>query len=256
MSWSERLLERGSALCVGLDPDAARLPPGTTVATFCDAIIDATEEFAACFKPNIAFFERHGAAGIEALERTMAACRARGVPVILDAKRGDIGSTARLYAEAYLQPGPLGADALTVNPSLGIDTLAPFLELCREHENGIFVLLRTSNPGAAVFQDAIEPGLIDFLRSEPYAGAVVGATHPEQGARLRAALPDTLFLVPGFGAQGGSELRPFFTATGGGAVVNSSRAILYAGEGTDNWKGAAHEAARTARDTIEKARTR
>jgi len=256
MSWSERFLARESALCVGLDPDAARLPPGATVTTFCDAIIDATAEFAACFKPNIAFFERHGAAGLEALEQTMAACRARGVPVILDGKRGDIGSTARLYAEAYLQPGPLGADALTVNPSLGIDTLAPFLDLCREHENGIFVLLRTSNPGAAVFQDAIEAGLVDFLRSEPHAGAVVGATHPEHGARLRAALPDTLFLVPGFGTQGGSELRPFFTASGGGAVVNSSRGILYAGEGTDNWKGAAHEAARAARDTIEKARTR
>lgn len=256
MSWSQRLQERGSALCVGLDPVASRLPAGTTIASFCAGIIDATAEYAACFKPNIAFFERHGAAGIESLAATMAASRERGVPLILDAKRGDIGSTAQLYAEAYLQPGELGADALTVNPSLGIDTLEPFLELCREHHNGIFVLLRTSNPGAHMFQDAIEPGLIDFLRSEPHAGAVVGATHPEQGARLRAALPDTLFLVPGFGAQGGTELAPFFDAQGAGALVNSSRGILYAGEGTDNWQGAAHDAARTARDTIEKARTR
>ena len=256
MSWSQRFQERGSALCVGLDPEVSRLPARTTIASFCGAIVDATAEYAACFKPNIAFFERHGAAGLEALAETVAACREREVPVIMDAKRGDIGSTARLYAEAYLLPGTLGVDALTVNPSLGIDTLAPFLELCREQDKGIFVLLRTSNPGAAVFQDAIEPGLVDFLRSEPHAGAVVGATHPEDGARLRAALPDTLFLVPGFGAQGGTELAPFFDAHGGGAVVNSSRAILYAGEGTDNWQGAARDAARTARDTIEKARTR
>jgi orotidine-5'-phosphate decarboxylase len=256
MTWSQRLQERGSALCVGLDPVASRLPAGTTISTFCAAIVDATAEFAGCFKPNIAFFERYGVAGMQALVETLAACRERGVPVILDGKRGDIGSTARMYAEAYLQPGELCADALTVNPSLGIDTLEPFLDLCREHDNGIFVLLRTSNPGAHLFQDAIEPGLIDFLRSEPYAGAVVGATHPEIGARLRKALPGTLFLVPGFGSQGGNDLAPFFDARGSGAVVNSSRAILYAGEGTDNWKGAAHEAARAARDTIEKARIR
>lgn len=256
MSWSERFQERGSALCVGLDPVASRLPPDTTLASFCTGIVDATAEFAACFKPNIAFFERHGPAGLVALAETIAACRERAVPVILDAKRGDIGSTAKMYAEAYLQPGELDADALTVNPSLGIDTLAPFLELCRANDRGIFVLLRTSNPGAAIFQDAIEPGLVDFLRSEPHAGAVVGATHPEDGARLRAALPDTLFLVPGFGAQGGTELGPFFDANGGGAVVNSSRGILYAGEGSNDWKGAAREAAREARDTIGKARTR
>ena len=256
MTWSQRLQERGSALCIGLDPDAARLPAGIAIAAFCEAIIDATAEYAACFKPNIAFFERHGVSGLQALVETMAACREREVPVILDAKRGDIGSTARMYAEAYLQPGDLGADALTVNPSLGLDTLAPFLELCREHDNGIFLLLRTSNAGAHVFQDATEPGLVDFLRSEPHAGAVVGATHPEDGARLRAALPDTLFLVPGFGQQGGTDLTPFFDAKCGGAVVNSSRAILYAGEGTDNWKGAAHDAARAAHDTIQKARTR
>jgi orotidine-5'-phosphate decarboxylase len=256
MSWVERLQERGSALCVGLDPDVARLPEGMTIAAFCEAIIDVTAEYAACFKPNIAFFERHAAAGIDALVRTMAACRERGVPIILDAKRGDIDSTARLYAEAYLQPGPLAADALTVNPSLGIDTLAPFLELGRAHDRGILVLLRTSNAGAAAFQDAIEPGLIDFLRSERQAGAVVGATHPAEGARLRAALPDTFFLVPGYGAQGGTDLAPFFDARGGGAVVNSSRAILYAGEGTGRWRDAVRAAARTARDSIGKARAR
>jgi len=256
MNWSERLQDRGSALCVGLDPDAARLPAGTNIASFCEAIIDATAEYAACFKPNIAFFERHGVDGMEALARTLAACRARSVPIILDAKRGDIGSTARMYAEAYLQPGEFSVDALTVNPSLGIDTLAPFLDLCRGHDRGIFVLLRTSNPGAAIFQDAIEPGLVDFLRSEPHAGAVVGATHPEVGERLRTALPDTLFLVPGFGAQGGNDIRSFFDAKGAGAIVNSSRGILFAGEGLDDWKGAAREAACTARDIIEKARTR
>ncbi|MHC4953218.1 MAG: orotidine-5'-phosphate decarboxylase [Planctomycetota bacterium] len=256
MTWSERLQERGSALCVGLDPVKERLPAETDILSFCEAVIDVTAEFAGCFKPNIAFFERHGASGIEALERVRAACVDRDIPVILDAKRGDVGSTAQMYAEAYLQPGPLSFDAMTVNPGLGIDTLAPFLELSLANDRGIFVLLRTSNPGAAMFQETMEPGLIDFLRSEPLAGAVVGATNPEAGERLRAQLPDTLFLVPGFGRQGGSDLAPFFDAAGRGAVVNSSRAILFAGEGQDDWKSAVRNAAREARDTIEGARNR
>ena len=252
MTWSERLQSRDGALCVGLDPVAERLPAGETVASFCEKVIEATAEHAACFKPNAAFFERHGVEGWQALARTIAACRAAGVPVILDAKRGDIGSTARMYAEAYLGDGPFAADALTINPSLGLDTLEPFLDLARGNDRGIFVLLRTSNPGAATFQDASEKTLVDFLAGEPHAGAVVGATHPEDGARLRAALPETLFLVPGFGAQGGADLSRFFDAAGRGAVVNSSRGILYAGEGRDDWVDAVARAAADAKATIGK----
>ena len=248
MTWSNRLQERGSALCVGLDPVEERLPDGCTIATFCCEVIERTAEFASCFKPNVAFFERHGAEGFDALARAVAAAREAGVPVIIDAKRGDVGSTARLYAETYLGDTPFAGDALTVNPSLGLDTLEPFLELAREHDRGIFVLLRTSNPGAAQFQEAMEPALLSFLADEPHAGAVVGSTDPEAGARLRAALPETLFLVPGFGAQGGGDLAGFFNADGRGAVVNSSRGIIYADD--------VAAAARRAQTEIEKARTR
>ncbi|MHC4938198.1 MAG: orotidine-5'-phosphate decarboxylase [Planctomycetota bacterium] len=248
MNWSQRLQERGSALCVGLDPVESRLPDGCTIASFCEEVIDRTAEYASCFKPNVAFFERHGADGFDALARAIAAAREAGVPVIVDAKRGDVGSTARLYAETYLGDTPYAGDALTVNPSLGLDTLEPFLELARRHDRGIFVLLRTSNPGAAQFQEAMEPTLLSFLADEPHAGAVVGSTDPEAGARLRAALPETLFLVPGFGAQGGGELAPFFNDDGRGAVVNSSRGIIYADD--------IAAAARQATETIKKARTR
>jgi len=255
VTWSSRIQQRG-ALCVGLDPVAARLPRGVAIAAFCEEVVARTAEFAACYKPNLAFFERHGAEGFDALARAIAAARRAGAAVIVDGKRGDVASTARLYAETYLGDGPFAADALTVNPSLGLDTLEPFLELAREHDRGIFVLLRTSNPGAAQFQDGMEPALLRFLADEPHAGAVVGATDPEAGARLRAALPETLFLVPGFGAQGGADLAGYFRDDGGGAVVNSSRAILYAGEGTEEWPSAVHEAARRAHETIERARKR
>ena len=260
MNWSNRLQERGSALCIGLDPVESRLPPGETLSSFCRGVIEVTAESAACFKPNAAFFERHGSSGFDALAEVMEAARTAGVPIILDAKRGDIGSTARLYAEAYLGDGDLRADALTVSAALGIDTLEPFLELARANDRGIFVLLRTSNPGAAMFQEAMEPGLVDFLRSEPNAGAVVGATDPEAGRRLREALPDTLFLVPGFGAQGGADLVPFFDGQGRGAVVNSSRGIIYAGASSGNWcekwQAAVQAAANEAVRTIERARAK
>ncbi|MEM8885708.1 MAG: orotidine-5'-phosphate decarboxylase, partial [Planctomycetota bacterium] len=159
MSWTDRFQERGSALCVGLDPVAARLPAGETIGSFCEKVVARTAEHAACFKPNIAFFEVMGAAGLEELARVFAACRKEGVPVLLDAKRGDIGSTAQLYAEAYLADTDLGADALTVNASLGLDTLEPLLAMARAHDRGLFVLLRTSNPGAPTFQDGMEPML-------------------------------------------------------------------------------------------------
>jgi orotidine-5'-phosphate decarboxylase len=254
MTWASRFESRGSALCVGLDPDG-RLPATISAEEFCVAAIDATAEFAACVKPNAAFFERLGPRGLEALVRVIAAARARGLPVIVDAKRGDVPDTARAYAEAYFG-GPFDCDALTVNPSLGLDAIAPFVERARALDRGVFLLLRTSNPGAALFQDAAEPALVKAIRGEPAFGAVVGATDPRAGDRLRRALPGTLFLVPGFGAQGGADLAPFFGDGGRGAVVNSSRGILYAGEGRPwpEWRSAMREAARAAHAAIEKAR--
>jgi orotidine-5'-phosphate decarboxylase len=252
VSWVERFQGRGSALCIGLDPDPARLPDGMGVLDFLRTVVDLTAEYAACFKPNVAFFERLGPAGLADLARLIADLKARGVPVIADAKRGDIGFTAEAYAAAYLG-GPFGVDALTVNPFLGLDTLEPFREAAVAHDAGVFVLLRTSNPGAATFQDAAEAALVEAIAREPAFGAVVGATDPATGGRLRAALPDTLFLVPGFGAQGGDDVAPFFVR-GGGAVVSSSRGILYAGERRPEWQDAVRAAAQAAHATIEGAR--
>jgi orotidine-5'-phosphate decarboxylase len=255
MSWRGKFEERGSALCVGLDPAPGRLPAGVSAEEFCLAALEATHDVAACVKPNLAFFEVLGPPGLATLVRVVAAARAKGLPVILDAKRGDVPESARAYAEAFFG-GPFDCDALTVNPSLGLDAVAPFAERARALGRGVFLLLRTSNPGAALFQDVMEKGLVAAIRGEPVFGAVVGATDPGAGARIRKALPDTLFLVPGFGAQGGGDLGRFFADGGRGAVVNSSRGILYAGEGRPwpAWKEAMREAARAAHAAIERAR--
>jgi orotidine-5'-phosphate decarboxylase len=257
MSWRRKFEERGSALCVGLDPAAGRLPPGISAEEFCVAVIEEAADTAGCVKPNLAFFERLGPEGLASMVRVAAAARAKGLPVILDAKRGDVAESGRAYAEAFLG-GPFDCEAMTVNPGLGLDTLAPFAERARATGKGVFVLLRTSNPGAALFQDATEGALVDAIRGEPAFGAVVGATDPRAGARLRRALPETLFLVPGFGVQGGADLEPFFADGGRGAVVNSSRGILYAGEGRPwpEWRRAIREAALAAHATIERARRR
>jgi len=255
MSWRGRFEARGSALCVGLDPVPDRLPAGLDPLAFCLEVVDLTKEWAACFKPNAAFFERLGPAGVAAFAGVLRGVRERGWPVIADVKRGDVGPTAEAYADAYLG-GPFDADAVTVNPSLGLDTVEPFRAKAAALDRGLLLLLRTSNPGAGEFQDASEAALVRALREEPAMGAVVGATDRGAGRRLRAALPDTFFLVPGFGAQGGAEVGPFFDASGKGAVVSSSRAILYAGEGTRGWKDAVRAAARDAHAVIERARGR
>ncbi len=254
MTWSDRFASPASALCVGLDPLPDRMPAGLGVARFLAEVVEITAPFAACFKPNTAFFERLGVEGMKALADLLAALRRRGVPVIVDAKRGDIDSTAQAYADAYLG-GPFDGDAVTVNPSVGLDAIEPFRRAARERDRGVLLLLRTSNPGAARFQDPAEAALVEAIGAEPAFGAVVGATDPAAGARLRAALPRTLFLVPGYGAQGGGAgLAGFFRDDGGGAVVNSSRAILYAGGAGADWRAHVEEAARRARDEIEQAR--
>lgn len=255
MSWRERFEARGSALCVGLDPVAERLPRGVGLLDFCLEVLAVAAPFAACFKPNAAFFEREGPEGMRALAELLRAIRARGFPAIVDGKRGDVGSTAEAYAAAYFG-GPFDCDALTVNPTVGLDAIEPFRRRARELDRGVFLLLRTSNPGAGLFQDATEPALVEAIGAEPAFGAVVGATDPRAGARLRAALPATLFLVPGFGAQGGADLAPFFDARGRGAVVNASRAILFPAERGGDWRERVRAAARAAHEAIEGARRR
>jgi orotidine-5'-phosphate decarboxylase len=243
----EQAWERSRSLvCVGLDPDLGRLPThlprnAEGVIAFHRAIVDATHDLVCAYKPQIAYF---AAAGLEdALSATIAYIRERApqVPVILDAKRGDIGSTAEQYAhEAFVR---YAADAVTVNPYMGGDTLEPFL---RHTERGVVVLCRTSNPGAGDFQDLDVNGrplyeLVAERAATQWNRAgncllVVGATWPQQLARVRAIVGDMPLLVPGVGAQGGDVeqlVRAGRTAAGTGLLINSSRAILYASRNAD-----------------------
>ena len=220
-----------SLVCVGLDP---RPGEHADVVGFCRRVIDATAPYAAAFKPNSAFFEALGPDGLACLAEVIAHVPP-GKVVILDAKRGDIGSTADAYAHAAFSV--LGAHALTVNPYLGGDAVAPFLA---DPARGAFVLCHTSNPGATDFQ-ALDVGgcplYVAVARAVVHwnrygnAGLVVGATYPAALATVRAAAPDLPFLVPGIGAQGGdlrAAVAAGLDARGGGLIINSSRGILYA----------------------------
>ena len=226
---------RDSLVCVGLDPHPGRLPDGySSVEEFLWAVVEATADVACVYKPNVAFFEAEGLAGLRALEAVLARIPA-DVPVILDAKRGDIASTADAYARAAFDW--LGAGALTVNPYLGADGVTPFL--ARE-DRGVFVLCKTSNPSAGEVQDWAQGGVPLYRHIAECArawaggreiGLVMGATYPEAVAEIRAASQETWFLVPGVGAQGGdleAVLRAGLRADGLGVLINSSRGILYA----------------------------
>lgn len=213
-------------------------------------LIDVVAPLVPAVKPQAAFFEELGPAGCVALQRVTRRARDRGLIVICDAKRGDIGSTAQAYANAYLagadpDAAPWGADALTVNPYLGADTLEPFVNAARERGAGIYVLVRTSNPGAGTFQDRVSDGqthyrhvadVVERLAAETAdegwgcVGAVVGATYPSELEELRRAMPHTPLLVPGYGSQGGnaSDVAAAFAEDGLGALVNSSRGINFA----------------------------
>jgi orotidine-5'-phosphate decarboxylase len=238
---------RASQVVLGLDPDPARVPGGAEGArAFCRRAIAAAGPACVAAKLQLASFERFGAAGWNAFERVAAAAADAGLLVIADAKRGDVDVTARAYAEAFLRP-PI--DALTVNPSLGGDALAPFLEAATAGGRGLFAVVRTSNPGAADLQDL--PLAAGGLWHEEVArrvagwgaasvdasglsalGAVVGATVPERLAALRALMPHQPFLVPGVGAQGGrpEALGPAFGGRAAGALVSASRSIIFAQE--------------------------
>jgi orotidine-5'-phosphate decarboxylase len=255
-----------SLVCVGLDPEPARFPArfandSDAVFNFCRDIVDATAQYVCCFKPQIAHFAALGAE--DALQRLIAHIHAAhpGVPVILDAKRGDIGSTAQHYAvEAFDR---YGADAVTANPYLGRDSLQPFLDRA---DKGVVILCRTSNPGARDLQDLPVDGrplyqhvagkIARDWNGNGNCALVVGATWPEQLREVREIVGDMPFLVPGVGAQGGdveAVVRNAKTADGTGLIVSSSRAILYASDGED-FAQAAGDAAKALRDEVNKYR--
>ncbi len=293
--FSDRLaasvIDRRSLVCVGLDPALERMPPAllekhrpsATVdedeavaacfAEFCAGVIEAVAPAAACVKPQAAFFEQYGAAGWRALTETVACAHAHGLPVILDVKRGDIASTGAAYRRAAFGGAPgfaapvagAGADAVTVNPYLGDDALAPFVDACAEGR-GVFVLVRTSNPGAAMLQELEVEGRPLYLhvadvvarlgaahvgaRGYSDVGAVVGATAPAALRAVRAALPRAFLLVPGVGAQGGGTdtLGELKVGDAGGLVVNASRSIIYAWQqGQSDFQRAAAEGAEALR---------
>lgn len=263
MAFFERLGNRidqvDSILCVGLDPVLHRLPEGVLDAelprwAFNRRIIDATHEHAAAFKPNIAFYE--DVKGWRALAETIAYAAGKDVPILLDAKRADIGNTARQYAR-LLDPEPWGLssaapDAITVNPFLGEDSLRPFLDC---EDKGIFVLCRTSNPGGADLQnclldsgDRVYEHLADRAlgwNRNGNVGLVVGATAPDELESIRSQVPELPFLVPGVGSQGGDmEAAGMFGPADGIGLVNSSRGIIYAGEDSSTPFAAAGSAAK------------
>lgn len=285
----------GNAVMVGLDPRIEQLPdlslsadvrrgPDENAAAylrFCRGVIDVVASMVPVVKPQAAFFEQLGPPGMAALAEVIRYAATKGLLVVLDGKRNDIGSTAEAYADGIL--GPEGrsawqADALTVSPYLGGDSLEPFVSVARERAAGVFVLVKTSNPGGGMFQDLVCDGLplyrhvaaeVERLAAATCGGcgygavgAVVGATYPEQLAELRAAMPHAWLLVPGYGAQGAgaADVAPAFDADGLGAVVNNSRGILFAHArkpyaekfGPPRWQEAVEAATR---DMIDQLRT-
>ncbi len=257
----------GNPVMVGIDPRAEDLPKGfldkfpatragmgEALSAFGRGVVDAVETCAPIVKFQAAFYELYGPEGVAALHATAEYAHQKGLIVVMDGKRNDIGSTAEAYARAYLGRVPVGdrlepvwaVDALTVNPYLGSDGIDPFVKIAAREEKGVFVLVRTSNVTAGEFQDLTADGrpvyrhvaehlarwAEDHKGDSGYSlvGAVVGATYPGQLAELRAALPGVLFLVPGYGAQGGSaaDVAAAFDANGLGAVVNSSRGLTFA----------------------------
>jgi len=275
--------------CVGLDPRLNQIPEfilekametyGETteaaaeaIIAFNEGIIDAIYDIVPAVKPQIAFYECYGHHGFRAYEETIAYAQEKGLIVIGDAKRNDIGSTAEAYANGHLgvvdvfenPTKTINADSLTVTPYLGSDGIKPFTDVCGKFGKGIFVLVRTSNPSADEIQGQ---ALGDHLMDEHVAtlvegwgreligqsgfssvGAVVGATYPEEARVLRNLMPNQIFLVPGYGAQGGGaqDVKPCFHDNGSGAIVNSSRGIIFAYKKNDQPGEAYAEAARTA----------
>jgi len=244
------------------------------------ALIDGLSDIVPAVKVQVAFYEMYGLAGMACFKRTIDYASEKGMVVIADVKRGDIGSTAEAYAAAYISSAAIGAhetqgfptDIITVNPYLGTDGIKPFADACEKNGKGIFVLVKTSNPSSGEFQDLIYEGAPLYehvgrkvaqwgestigIHGYSAVGAVVGATYPEQGKRLRELLPHTYFLVPGYGAQGagGKQLAGCFDQKGGGAIVNASRSIICAHKkqpGTHFVDAARNEALRMKEDLLD-----
>lgn len=266
----EMIKKTNAPICVGLDPMLSYVPEhvrkeafgtlGETLEGAADAIwrfnkeiVDHTYDLIPAVKPQIAMYEQFGIEGLIAYKKTVDYCHEKGLVVIGDAKRGDIGSTSAAYAAGHLGSVAVGSkvyrgfdvDMLTVNPYLGTDGVKPFVDACSKDDKGLFVLVKTSNPSSGEFQDRLIEGrpLYEWVAGKVMewgsasmdgvysnVGAVVGATYPEMSRRLRKLMPNTYFLVPGYGAQGGTgeDLKHCFNEDGLGAVVNSSRGIIAA----------------------------
>ncbi len=287
----DKITALNAPVVVGLDPMLAYVPEhikksafeqygetlegaGEAIWQFNKAIVDATYDLIPAVKPQIAMYEQFGIPGLVAFEKTCSYCKEKGLVVIGDIKRGDIGSTSGAYATGHLGRVQVGSksysgfseDFVTVNPYLGTDGVKPFVDVCREEHKGIFVLVKTSNPSSGEFQDQLVDGtplyelvarkVVEWGEScmgNVYSnvGCVVGATYPEMGKVLRKLMPKTYILVPGYGAQGGKaeDLVHYFNADGLGAIVNSSRGIIaaykqekYAGFGPENFADASRQA--------------
>jgi len=247
MNFFEKLtgavLKNKSLLCVGLDPDPELMPAKVKVSDFNKAIVDATSDLVCAYKLNLAFYEALDDKGLDTLKRTMRHIP-DGIPIIADAKRNDIGNTARAYARAIFSN--LNFDATTVNPYLGFDSLEPFTEYT---DKGVFILCRTSNPGSADFQSLrcrygkgyrplfeVVADKVSQWNTNHNLGLVVGATYPEELKSIRQSHPDIPILIPGIGAQGGDlalAVRYGVNAQRQGIILNSSRQIIYASRGKD-----------------------
>lgn len=289
-------------IVVGLDPTMKLIPDfiinkaikehgetlnaaGAAIWEYNKGIIDAICEYIPAVKPQIAMYEQFGMPGLEAFDKTVRYCKQKGLVVIGDIKRGDIGSTSTAYAIGHLGSVKIGSticrgfdeDFVTVNPYLGSDGVKPFIEVCKEEKKGIFVLVKTSNPSSGEFQDQLVGNrkLFELVGEKvnewagecmgdeySYVGAVVGATYPEEGKLMREVMPKSFILVPGYGAQGGKgkDLVHFFNKDGLGAIVNSSRGIIgayqqqqYASYGEEGYADAALAAVKAMKEDIAQA---
>ena len=286
-----KIKETGAPIVVGLDPMLSYVPEHITKKAFAEygetlegaaeaiwqynkGIVDATYDLIPAVKPQIAMYEQFGIEGLKAFQKTVDYCHEKGLVVIGDVKRGDIGSTSAAYAVGHLGKVQVGSNAYhtfnedfaTVNPYLGTDGIKPFIDVCKEEKKGLFILVKTSNPSSGEFQDQLIDGrpLYELVGEKvakwgeehmgdeySYIGAVVGATYPKQGEILRKVMPKSFILVPGYGAQGGQgkDLVHFFNEDGLGAIINSSRGIIaaykqekYAAFGGEGYADAARKA--------------
>lgn len=256
--FTQAVAKKETPICVGLDPRLKQIPkfirdkypdPSDAILYFNKGIIDAVFDLVPVVKPQVAFYEIYGQSGMAAYSETLKYASSKGLITIADVKRNDIGSTAEAYAEAYLAKGsPFESDSITLNAYLGWDGIKPFCDKARENGKGLFILVKTSNPSSSDLQDLqmkdgrtiyeIMGHFVDSWGANDisesgysFIGAVVGATHPSQAAKLRGIMPNSIFLVPGYGAQGGSsnDVKPCFQDRKG-AIVNSSRGIIFAYE--------------------------